>query len=389
MRLLTVSALSAVSAVSALSAPLASQQVPTVRLARAEARLNHEFSAISGLRELPDGRVLVSDGIDDVVLRADLRTGKMDTLSRTGAGPGEYKSPDLLFATPGGGTLLVDLGNARLSFYDAALKYQESMPIARGEPGRGMTMVIPQGVDAQGRIYLQAIMREPGGRADSGAVIRFNRASGAMDTVAKLKLGEVEVSQTGGANNRSVSMRPVPLSPEDRWGVGPDGRVAIARAANYAVEWTGGGKPAVKGAANRWTPVPIRDADKREWAQDMASGLSVMVRSENGRMSVQMGRGARGQERDEEARIRELKWPATKPAARNLVVAQTGEAWVERHVAAGAPREYDVFGADGKLVRKVVLPAGRRLVGFGNGVVYLRETTADELSYLERYALRG
>jgi hypothetical protein len=364
-------------------------QVPTTKLAKPDARLNHEFSAISGFRELADGRVLVSDGIDETVLRIDLRTGKMDTLARSGSGPGEYKSPDLLFETPGGGTLLVDLGNARLSFYDAALKYQESMPIAKGEPGRGpMMMVIPQGVDAQGRIYIQAIMREPGRTSDSGAVIRYDRAKATSDTVAKLKMGEVEVSSSGGPNNRSVSMRPVPLSPEDEWGVGADGRVAIARAANYTLEWVGAGKPAVKGPANRFTPVAIRDADKKEYIQDGANGLAIMVQNDNGRMSVSMRRGGLQQaERDEAERIKDLKWPAAKPAARNVVVAPGGEAWVERYVAAGAPREFDVFGADGKLVRRVVLPAGRRLVGFGKGAVYLRETTADELSYLERYKI--
>lgn len=385
MRLL-FAALALVPALPAPPALLA--QVATTRLSKPDARLNHEFSAISGFRELADGRVLVSDGIDETVLRIDLRTGKMDTLARSGSGPGEYKSPDLLFETPAGGTLLVDLGNARLSFYDAALKYQESMPIAKGEPGRGMMMIMPQAVDAQGRIYTQAIMRDPGSKADSGAVIRFDRLKGTSDTIAKLKMGEVEVSSSGGPNNRSMSMRPVPLSPEDEWGVGADGRVAIARAANYALEWVGAGKPAVKGPANPFKPVAIRDADKKEYLEDGANGLSIMVQNDNGRMSVRMGRGGpRQAERDDAARIKELRWPTAKPAARGVTVAPTGEAWVERHVAAGTPREYDVFGADGKLARKVVLPAGRRLVGFGKGVVYLKETTADELSYLERYKL--
>jgi len=61
---------------------------------------------------------------------------------------------------------------------------------------------------------------------------------------------------------------------------------------------------------------------------------------------------------------------------------------VERSVAANAPREYDVFGADAKLKGRVILPAGRRLVGFGKGAVYLREVTEEELSYLERYRLQ-
>jgi len=102
-----------------------------------------------------------------------------------------------------------------------------------------------------------------------------------------------------------------------------------------------------------------------------------------------MGRGGpAGRDKDEDARIAQLEWPAAKPAFRSVRVAPNGDAWVERYVAAGTPREFDVFRADGMMIRKVILPAGRRLVGFGKGVVYLRETTADELQYLEQYRMQ-
>jgi len=152
---------------------VAAQQPPETRLTKPDARFPKELSSVSGLLELPDGRVLVSDGIDETLLRIDLRTMKADTISRAGAGPGEYKGPDLLYGLPAGGVLLVDLGNARLSFFDAALKYKESAPIARGEPATGLTMVLPDGVDSQGRIYFRSMMRNPNGsRGDSGAVLR-------------------------------------------------------------------------------------------------------------------------------------------------------------------------------------------------------------------------
>lgn len=365
------------------------QQVPEVRLAKADVRFSHEFSSITGLRELPDGRVLVTDGIDETLLRLDLKTGKADTIGRAGQGPGEYKTPDMLFPATGGGTMLVDLGNARLSFFDAALKYKESTPIIKGDPGRGMTEVIPQAVDSQGRIYFQGMMRSPGNpRPDSGMVMRWDRSRDATDTVAKVKLAEVKITSSGGPNNRSVNMSAVPLSPDDQWGVGPDGRVAIARMADYHLEWLAPGVTPVRGPAVPWKPVPIRDADKNEWAADMAGGLSIMVSNDNGRMSVRMGRGGpAGRDRDREERIKSLEWPAAKPAFRSVRVSPEGEAWVERYVAAGAAREFDVFGPDARLKRRVILPVGRRLVGFGKGVVYLRHTTEDELQYLERYAV--
>lgn len=364
---------------------LAAAQVPEVRLSRPAARYPHELSSITGLLELPDGRVLVSDGIDETLLRIDLRTLKTDTVGRTGSGPGEYKGPDLLFAQPGNGVLLVDLGNARLSFYDAALKYRESAPIARGQPGAGMTMALPSGVDALGRLYFR-----PGGmnpKADSGAILRWDRTRDRTDTVATVKLGEMTVRTSGSANNRSVMSRSVPLSPEDVWSVAPDGRIVIVRAADYRVEWLTPGGGVVRGPANPWKPVPVRDADKREYAADMRlSGVSMSVTSQNGQVSIRMGRG-RPTGAQEEEEIPDLDWPATKPAARSVRVSPAGDAWVERWVAAGSPRAFDVFGADGKLKQRVILPAGRSLIGFGKGAVYLRERTEDDLVYLERYAL--
>jgi hypothetical protein len=195
------------------------------------------------------------------------------------------------------------------------------------------------------------------------------------------------VKASGGANNRSVMTRSVPLSPEDVWSVAPDGRIVIVRAADYRVEWLTPGGAVVRGPANPWKPVPVRDADKREFAADMRlSGVSMSVTNQNGQVSIRMGRGRPTGAQDEEE-IPDLDWPATKPAARSVRVSPAGDAWVERWVAAGAPRTFDVFGADGKLKRRVTLPAGRSLIGFGKGAVYLRERTEDDLVYLERYAL--
>ena len=368
-----------------LCTPVLAQQVPETRLTKPDARYPRELSSVSGLLELPDGRVLVSDGIDETLLRIDLRTMKSDTVGRSGAGPGEYKGPDLLYGLPAGGVLLVDLGNARLSFFDGALKYKESAPIMRGEPQSGMTSVMPDAVDAQGRIYFRSMMRRPDGmRGDSGAVVRWDRAAAKFDTVARIKLGEAKVQSSGGANNRNVSMRGVPYSPEDAWSAAPDGRIALVRAADYHMEWIPPAGAVVRGPANPVKAVPVRDAEKREYAADLRNGISMQVTMENGKMSTRMGRGG---PRDQGEQIPDLEWPASKPAFRAVRVAPNGDAWVERSVPANAPREFDIFGADAKMKSRVILPAGRRLVGFGKGVVYLREVTEDELSYLERYKL--
>jgi hypothetical protein len=69
-------------------------------------------------------------------------------------------------------------------------------------------------------------------------------------------------------------------------------------------------------------------------------------------------------------------------------VAPNGELWVRRTQSASddAPF-YDVFDGKGQLVGHVRLPKGTRLAGFGKSSVYLVRLDADDLQYLQRYAL--
>ena len=82
-------------------------------------------------------------------------------------------------------------------------------------------------------------------------------------------------------------------------------------------------------------------------------------------------------------------FPATKPPfeAADIWVDARERLWVRRHGAANQPMLYDVFNERGSLVGSVRFPAGRRVAGMGNGVVYVARADEDDLMYLERYAL--
>jgi hypothetical protein len=176
----------------------------------------------------------------------------------------------------------VDLGNGRLDFLAADGKYLESTPIAQGN-GPNISIVLPRAVDAQGRIYYQPAMGGPrGGIPDSATVVRWDRARSRYDSVARVKLPAMNTQSSGGANNQRMVQRPRPYPAQDTWNVGPDGRVAIARASEYRVDWVGP-SGVTKGRAVAFTPVPIRDADKREWVADQANGLRSTWRIATGR----------------------------------------------------------------------------------------------------------
>jgi hypothetical protein len=83
-------------------------------------------------------------------------------------------------------------------------------------------------------------------------------------------------------------------------------------------------------------------------------------------------------------------WPDVKPAfvANAAVGAPNGQVWVLRtRSAKDKIPTYDVFDASGKVVSRVALPENTRLVGFGNGTVYLARSDEDDLQYLQRYRL--
>jgi len=129
-----------------------------------------------------------------------------------------------------------------------------------------------------------------------------------------------------------------------------------------------------------YEPVKITRADKEAWADRMASASMMAISTDGGRgRTVNMPR----------PNVDEMEWPEVKPPfGQNAVsVTPAGEAWVRRYVTSGDPETYDVFDARGRRVRQVVLPEGRRLVGFGRGVLYAVYVDENDLQWLERYGV--
>jgi len=176
---------------------------------------------------------------------------------------------------------------------------------------------------------------------------------------------------------------PVPLSPEDGWAVGPDGSVAVVRAADYHIDWIHPGGRVVSGPPVPYEPVRIRQADKEQWAEEMAAtGVMMMVTNDNGQLNASMRRGggrAPGVDR--------FEWPEVKPpfVSESVRVDPLGYVWVQRQVSAGDATLLDVFDGDGRHVAEVTAPPRSSVRGFGEGTLYL--TRWDDLGFqwLSRY----
>lgn len=345
------------------------------------------FSSVDGLRQLGDGSLLVADGLEGRLLHVAPDLSASTVIGRQGAGPGEYRTPDALFAISSDSTLMVDLGNGRLAVLGPAGAIGRTFPIAGGD-GPRMTIRLPGAVDADGRIYFRQMKRPgPGGVPDSGTVVRYDPRTEETAELATVRTPAMSMRQSGAANERSVQMRPVPLSPEDAWTVTPEGRLVVARQGEtaYWLDFVGAGGTG-RGPDIAYAPLPVRGADRDAWVAGLSGALGVTVEEENGRRRMSFSRGgAPSVEADD------LEWPETKPAFPGdaLAVAPDGNFWLERHVPPGERRRFDVLGPSGRRIAVVRLPADRRLVGFGEEAVYLSRTDELDFTWLEKYDMPG
>lgn len=362
------------------------------RLERAEAAFPEPFTSVSGLRELSDGRILIADRIERHVSFLDFATGSMREIGRVGEGPGEYQSPGGLVALPDDYTLLLDMANLRLTRIAPDGKLEmESWPMM--SPGG---LLRPTAADAQGRLFYSASggMRISlgGGAAstppDSLPIMRWDPVTDVTDTVGMF-YSPSSTSRGGGNlsfNSGRISLagfRQQPFSPRDAWAVVSDGGVAVARATTYRMDWYRNGVSTL-GPAIEYDPIRISQAEKEAWADARANQTATFVSFGGG------GGGGSGGGTFELPRpdLDEIDFPDYKPPFPTTGARATpdGEIWVQRYQRHDEDRAlFDVFNDRGELVKQVQLPPGRRLVGFGDGVLYAVRTDEDDLEWLERY----
>ncbi|HKG90402.1 MAG TPA: hypothetical protein VKA84_00845, partial [Gemmatimonadaceae bacterium] len=214
---------------------------PAVRaLTKPDVEFEESFTQINGIRELGDGRVIVSDSREKVVRLVDFGSGEMTQIGREGSGPNEFAMPMALLAVPGDTTLIYDPLNQRFLIVDPKGKPAGTFSLVQdavGRPGGGTFRGIggrPKGVDRQGRLYFLAsnLIIGPDGqpsRADSAPVTRYDRARKKTDTVAFIQMAQMNVTFPGGRPRPSenaptritVAATTSPFQTQDDWVVAP------------------------------------------------------------------------------------------------------------------------------------------------------------------------
>lgn len=369
-------------------APSALVAQPSVSLTKPDATFADPFTRIFSLRELPNGKVIVSDLQDKVVQLVDLAGGEAVKIGREGQGPGEYSFPGSLYPMPNGETWLNDLAARRFLVIGPDAKPGRSVSLPNSGGGVIGVMAGGGGADQQGRIYFQAPpfnAANPGAPApDSMAILRWDGAKPTFDTVAYLVGPKGSISTSGGGGNQRVSIRiggGKVFTPQEAWGVAADGSIARVTPNPYRVIWYPPARNAgVAGPVQAYTPLKVTDADKKE---------EVERRKRQRPMMVAIGGGGGVRAGAPSVQLPDPEFEETKPpftGNNSVQVAPEGEVWVRRTQPAGAKNPlYDVFDKTGKLARTVTLNPNSAVVGFGKGTVYVARTDADDLQYLERY----
>lgn len=357
-----------------------------------DAAYAESFSYIGGLREMSDGRLMIADPLDKSLILLDLDRGRVQRIGREGGGPQEYRQPDAVYALRGDTTLLIDLGNSRFTIVHPDGSFGETKPLIAGQPGTPtFQLMIPEAVDAEGNVYFQERVRFGPGRGspelpDSAAILRMTWATGAIDTVAVVKVPERRLQTAGSSNNQRTSISPVPLSPQDDWSVDREGRVALVRSSPYRVEWVDANGRVTRGSTVSVEPKRVRRADQQAWLDEPTlGGMQMGIENNNGVMTTQISRT--GETSGQRGQISDYEWPDVLPVFRGgrTRVDNAGNVWVERYASHGEQASLDVFGPDGVLKHSLPMPEGRRIVGFGDGVVYMMYMDEFDLQYLERY----
>ena len=389
----------AIACIVATSSVLSAQNPPLRVLSKMELEYAEPFSCISGVRELSDGRIVIADVREKTVQLIDLKKGTSMKIGREGQGPGEWTTPQGLFAAPGDTTLLWDPQNQRFLTIHPDGSVGKEVRVDLGGGGRGggaLTASLPRGVDAMGRLYYQGsgfvfIDGQPPTSLDSAPVLRYDRRTQKVDTLTYVQLAKSTVQSSGTANNVSIRMTgPNPFAPQRLWSVAPDGRLAFVYPEPYHVEWVSPTKARTAGPTVSYTPLKLTEADKAPVQTPNCSvtisfgdgGGAVGARVQSTVGAIGGGRGAAPPRTD----YPEYK-PPFLPRYGSPVVAPNGELWVGRSRGPNDPPIYDVFDARGQVTSRVQLPKGTRVSGFGNGTVYLYRMDDDDLVYLQRYRL--
>lgn len=416
------------------------QAAVPVQNVRTVSRASVGVGSVLNLFELDRGRVIVNDGARRRVVILDSALSQATVLlDSTSGGPGSYgpvASPMVAYGRDS--LLFVDGASRSLLVIDRAGKAQG---VIAGPPGADFRFLAGSnwGVDP-GRNLVYRVMtvrtgsnppgeRGPGSQQfqeipDSSTIVRFLVDARRADTI-------VNVAQEGRTrmisaldldNKRTMTYELNPLATVDEWAVLADGSVAVVRGSDYHVDfYRAGAKSSGPKVQFPWRK--LSDEDKQKYVDSVRTSFETArrVADERGedptQTVIKLLRGISGAIASTMPAPRPIATSTPRSSAPPLpmnitfVDAKTlpdyypafragavradldNNVWVLPTTTLAASEGglvYDVLDDKGVLRRRVRMPAGRSIAGFGkNGVVYLMAREPNGEWFVERSRLQG
>jgi hypothetical protein len=332
-------------------------QTTTQALPAPNGRLNVEFSDLTTIRELADGRVLLFDRKEERLVVGDFPSGSVYDVARKGQGPAEFEFIATFLALAGDTTIAADQTRRWLILVGDSV-VRKVLP----EHSALQRALQPLGADKNARILSQDFRGSMGGPAESTLAVLVHRVSGDADTIARMAVegrrGPISSVTTPGLG-RGIRVRRIPLTSSEKPQLFFDGWVAIVRLDPYRVDW--------RAPDGRWTlgkPLPVRSV--RMTGAEKAAYIARNSWSRNA-----------------------TDWPDELPPFENpvtLLASPDGRVLVKRLPTLAEPAtRYDVIDRAGKRVTQLVLPGNEHIIGFGATSVYVVVTDDDGIQRLRRH----
>jgi hypothetical protein len=364
----------------ASSAATSAAQVPVIALKPANASLAEEFTVVASIRELADGRVLITDERENRLVVADFRTSAVSPIARLGSGPGEYRRVGRLWAIPGDSTIVPDIQAARwLLLHGARVVATVPSNDPGLTPGRGGML---EGADAIGGVITLVHgghrFRRPTDQ-DSMRIRRYDRYTKQTREIGRVtspfeRYGKMVIEVPAAEGVVAGPARyPMGGKARDQIAVFADGWIAFARVKPYRVDWCRpDGKCTTGPTIERFAR--MSDGDKRAylaWADARVYW----------RKTIKL---------EETVDWPELLSPFHVPPqgldASALLPMPDGRVLIDRVPQAGRVHsQHDIIDRQGKLVATLNLPLNERVIGFGARSVYIVSTDEFGLQRLRRH----
>jgi len=358
------------------AAPLVAQRIPTFPLPPADVTHPHEFTSVTSVRELSDGRVIVTDGREQRIMVLDFRTGDSREIGRKGKGPNEYTMVAFLHALAGDSSAMVDFMSRRWLLFDGDAIVATIPPDNPAVLAAGAVFF---GADARGNVVRSVPPPVSDGltittERDSGALVMIARTTGKADTVTKLRLALRRITRETNAEGRITSSSTFPtqvLPTEESFVLFRDGALAVARHDPFRVDWRLPNGRWVYGDSIPIAKIPVTARERKAYED---------------RQSPNQPQFPPGFEPPK------TTFPDFIPAfpmGQGVFPGPQGQLLVRRTKSADFPTmTYLVIDRRGKLTGTFTLSNREKVEGVSERAIYISERDEDDLVFLRRHPFR-